>query len=168
MYPGLKINAESFAPHIIRLVDPIWLGVQALIVLQILFPRTPIVTSQHTNLSTYAEIFGGAETARVRQLSSAPSALALSLLFPSSDINPAPSPLPPISHPILPRVLPHSPSFSLSSSFAFHIHIRPFIPTLPHIPAFLEFSPPSTTPHPCAPYGAPRPPPTSSSVRSAG
>ncbi|KAJ7921553.1 hypothetical protein B0H13DRAFT_2318253 [Mycena leptocephala] len=48
---------RSFAPHVIHLVDPIWLGVQAFIALQILFPGTPIVTS-HTNLRTYAEIFG--------------------------------------------------------------------------------------------------------------
>ncbi|KAJ7921547.1 hypothetical protein B0H13DRAFT_2655938 [Mycena leptocephala] len=39
-------------------VDPIWLGVQSLIALQILFPSTPIVTSQHTNVPTYMEIFG--------------------------------------------------------------------------------------------------------------
>ncbi|KAJ7927264.1 hypothetical protein B0H13DRAFT_1048276 [Mycena leptocephala] len=67
VYPGLKINfispaflraLRSFEPHVIHLVDPIWLGVQALIALQILFPSTPIVTSHHTNLPTYAEIFG--------------------------------------------------------------------------------------------------------------
>lgn len=36
----------------------VWLCVQALIALQILFPSILIVTSQLTNLSTYAEIFG--------------------------------------------------------------------------------------------------------------
>ncbi|KAJ7921581.1 hypothetical protein B0H13DRAFT_2415333 [Mycena leptocephala] len=83
VYPGLKINFDesatdiylfpllqlhipaflralrSFAPHVIHLVDPIWLGMQALIALQILFPTTPIVTSHYTNLPTSAEIFGG-------------------------------------------------------------------------------------------------------------
>ncbi|KAJ7921585.1 hypothetical protein B0H13DRAFT_2655949 [Mycena leptocephala] len=49
---------RSFAPHVVHLVDPILLSVQALIALQTLFPSTPIVTSQHTNVPTYTEIFG--------------------------------------------------------------------------------------------------------------
>jgi hypothetical protein len=56
--PAFLRALRSFEPHVIHLVDPIWLGVQALIALQILFPSTPIVTSHHTNLPTYAEIFG--------------------------------------------------------------------------------------------------------------
>ncbi|KAJ7927297.1 hypothetical protein B0H13DRAFT_2653604 [Mycena leptocephala] len=44
--------------RVIRLVDPIWLGVQALFAPQIAFPSTPIVMNHHTNLPTYAEIFG--------------------------------------------------------------------------------------------------------------
>ncbi|KAJ7158174.1 hypothetical protein C8R46DRAFT_1195578 [Mycena filopes] len=67
VYPGLKINfispalvaaLRAFAPHVIHLVDPIWLGVQALCALQVLFPGVPVVTSHHTNLATYAEVFG--------------------------------------------------------------------------------------------------------------
>lgn len=67
VYPGLKINflspaflraLRAFSPHVIHLVDPIWLGVQALAAITILFPTTPIVTSHHTNLPTYAEVFG--------------------------------------------------------------------------------------------------------------
>jgi hypothetical protein len=49
---------RSFVTHVIHLVDPIWLGVQALIALRILFLSTPIVTSHYENLPTYAEIFG--------------------------------------------------------------------------------------------------------------
>ncbi|KAJ7927316.1 hypothetical protein B0H13DRAFT_2312718 [Mycena leptocephala] len=56
--PRLLPCPRTFASHVIHLVDPTWLGVQALIALHILFPGTPIVTSHHTNLPTYAEIFG--------------------------------------------------------------------------------------------------------------
>ncbi|KAJ7921562.1 hypothetical protein B0H13DRAFT_2415287 [Mycena leptocephala] len=56
--PAFLRALRSFAPHVIHLIDPIWLGIQALIALQIQFPGTPIVTSNHTNLPTYAEIFG--------------------------------------------------------------------------------------------------------------
>ncbi|KAF7325126.1 hypothetical protein MKEN_00556100 [Mycena kentingensis (nom. inval.)] len=67
VYPGLKVNFISpafirtlreFDPHVIHLVDPIWLGVQALAAISVLFPSVPVVTSHHTNLPTYAEIFG--------------------------------------------------------------------------------------------------------------
>ncbi|KAF8180448.1 hypothetical protein K438DRAFT_1841873 [Mycena galopus ATCC 62051] len=67
VYPGLKVNFISpaflaalreFSPHVIHLVDPIWLGVQGLAALTLLFPNTPIVTSHHTNLPTYATVFG--------------------------------------------------------------------------------------------------------------
>ncbi|KAJ6608494.1 hypothetical protein B0H10DRAFT_2067775 [Mycena sp. CBHHK59/15] len=67
VYPGLKINFISaafiralreFKPDVIHLVDPIWLGVQALAAITILFPGIPVVTSHHTNLPTYATIFG--------------------------------------------------------------------------------------------------------------
>ncbi|KAJ7799857.1 hypothetical protein B0H13DRAFT_2390729 [Mycena leptocephala] len=54
---GIK-GASGVEDRVIRLVDPIWLGVQALFALQIAFPSTPIVMSHHTNLPTYAEIFG--------------------------------------------------------------------------------------------------------------
>jgi hypothetical protein len=61
IYPGLKVNFISpaflaalrdFVPHVIHLVDPTWLGVQALAALTPLFPNTPIMTSHHTNLPT--------------------------------------------------------------------------------------------------------------------
>ncbi|KAF8180473.1 hypothetical protein K438DRAFT_1976663 [Mycena galopus ATCC 62051] len=54
VYPGLKVNFISpaflaalrqFAPH-------------GLAALTLLFPNTPIVTSHHTNLPTYATVFG--------------------------------------------------------------------------------------------------------------
>ncbi|KAJ7927301.1 hypothetical protein B0H13DRAFT_2265647 [Mycena leptocephala] len=51
-------GASGVEDQVIRLVDPIWLGVQALFALQIAFPSTPIVMSHHTNLPTYAGIFG--------------------------------------------------------------------------------------------------------------
>ncbi|KAJ7927313.1 hypothetical protein B0H13DRAFT_2653611 [Mycena leptocephala] len=56
--PAFRRTLRSFAPQVIHLVDPIWLGVQALITLHILFPGTQILTSHHANLPTYAEIFG--------------------------------------------------------------------------------------------------------------
>ncbi|KAJ7059665.1 hypothetical protein C8F01DRAFT_1145288 [Mycena amicta] len=67
VYPGLKINFISpsfiralreFDAHVIHLVDPLWLGVQALAAIALLFPTVPVVTSHHTNLPTYAAIFG--------------------------------------------------------------------------------------------------------------
>ncbi|KAJ7113573.1 hypothetical protein C8R44DRAFT_930256 [Mycena epipterygia] len=67
VYPGLKINfispafltaLRAFSPTIIHLVDPIWLGVQSLLALHILFPTTAILTSHHTNLPTHAAVFG--------------------------------------------------------------------------------------------------------------
>ncbi|KAJ6503869.1 hypothetical protein C8R45DRAFT_973969 [Mycena sanguinolenta] len=66
-YAGLKINFISphfiqelreFKPDVIHLVDPIWLGVQALLVARLYFPAVPLVTSHDTNLPTYATIFG--------------------------------------------------------------------------------------------------------------
>ncbi|KAJ7723496.1 glycosyl transferase group 1 [Mycena maculata] len=66
-YPGLKINfippsfireLQEFDPDVIHLIDPIWLGVQALTAIKILFPNIPLVTSQDTNLPTYATVFG--------------------------------------------------------------------------------------------------------------
>ncbi|KAJ7927324.1 hypothetical protein B0H13DRAFT_2556879, partial [Mycena leptocephala] len=56
--PAFLRALRSFAPYVIHLIDPIWLGVQVVIALQILFPSTPIVTSHHMNLPTYAGIFG--------------------------------------------------------------------------------------------------------------
>ncbi|KAJ7795884.1 hypothetical protein B0H13DRAFT_2510720 [Mycena leptocephala] len=55
--PAFLRALRSFAPHVIHLVDPILLRMQAHIALQILFPSTSIVTSHHMNLPTYAEIF---------------------------------------------------------------------------------------------------------------
>jgi hypothetical protein len=55
--PGLSPHPALLRPDVIHLVDPICLGVQALIALRILFPATPIVTGHHTNLPTDAEIF---------------------------------------------------------------------------------------------------------------
>ncbi|KAJ7488281.1 glycosyl transferase group 1 [Mycena latifolia] len=66
-YPGLKINfippsfireLREFNPDVIHLVDPIWLGVQALVVIKFLFPGIPVVMSYDTNLPTYATVLG--------------------------------------------------------------------------------------------------------------
>ncbi|KAJ6467899.1 hypothetical protein C8R45DRAFT_1219049 [Mycena sanguinolenta] len=66
-YPGLKINfltpsflstLRAFKPTVIHIVDPIWLGVQSLAALTLLFPDVPIVSSHHTNLPTYTQVFG--------------------------------------------------------------------------------------------------------------
>ncbi|KAJ7769459.1 hypothetical protein B0H16DRAFT_1715915 [Mycena metata] len=66
-YPGLKINFIpmsffdtlcGFSPDVIHLVDPIWLGIQALTAFKILLPGIPLVTSHDTNLPTYSTIYG--------------------------------------------------------------------------------------------------------------
>ncbi|KAJ6505857.1 hypothetical protein C8R47DRAFT_1209802 [Mycena vitilis] len=67
VYPGLKANFVSpvflralraFAPHVVHLVDPLWLGVQALATVTSHLSTTPVVTSHHTNLPTYATLLG--------------------------------------------------------------------------------------------------------------
>ncbi|KAJ7917161.1 glycosyl transferase group 1 [Mycena leptocephala] len=66
-YPGLKMSflppsfiqaLREFNPDVVHLVDPIWLGIQALVVVKLYFPGIPLVTSHDTNLPTYATIFG--------------------------------------------------------------------------------------------------------------
>ncbi|KAK7052757.1 hypothetical protein R3P38DRAFT_3596107 [Favolaschia claudopus] len=71
-YPGLRINflspaalaqLRAFRPTVVHVVDPVWLGVQALLALRLLFSydgnnEVKIVTSHHTNLPTYAEVWG--------------------------------------------------------------------------------------------------------------
>ncbi|KAF8599603.1 UDP-Glycosyltransferase/glycogen phosphorylase, partial [Ceratobasidium sp. AG-I] len=76
LYPGLKLNflrpkflrtiVEFFKdPDVIHVVDPIWLGPQVLFALRRGWcgpkwsdPKAPIVASFHTNLPTYASLFG--------------------------------------------------------------------------------------------------------------
>ncbi|CAE6340983.1 unnamed protein product [Rhizoctonia solani] len=74
IYPGLKLNflrpkflrsIQEFEPDVIHFVDPIWLGPQVLHALQSGWcgpqwaaPNAPIVASFHTNLPTYASLFG--------------------------------------------------------------------------------------------------------------
>ncbi|KAJ7624621.1 glycosyl transferase group 1 [Roridomyces roridus] len=66
-YPGLKINflppsflhqLRQFNPDVIHIVDPICLGIQSLVCVKIFFPDVPLVTSQDTNIPTYAAVFG--------------------------------------------------------------------------------------------------------------
>ncbi|KAI8086476.1 glycosyl transferase group 1 [Halteromyces radiatus] len=66
-YPELKLNLWrpafterllSFAPQVIHIVDPVWLGPAALFMIQRYLPNTPIVSSYHTNLATYCHHFG--------------------------------------------------------------------------------------------------------------
>ncbi|EST09795.1 Glycosyl transferase, family 1 [Kalmanozyma brasiliensis GHG001] len=67
IYPGLKLNfmrprfvrrLQQFKPDIIHFVDPIWLGAQMLPTVQKYLPEVPCVSSYHTNLPTYATLFG--------------------------------------------------------------------------------------------------------------
>ncbi|CED82388.1 Cytochrome b5 [Phaffia rhodozyma] len=83
LYPGLRLNflrpklmhaIEDFKPDVIHMVDPIWLGGQTLIGLELgwageqwVGPNGPgvgggvsgaVVASYHTNLATYATLFG--------------------------------------------------------------------------------------------------------------
>jgi glycosyltransferase involved in cell wall biosynthesis len=67
VYPGLKLNfmrprfvrrLQQFKPDVVHFVDPIWLGAQMLPVVQKWLPEVPCVASYHTNLPTYATLFG--------------------------------------------------------------------------------------------------------------
>lgn len=67
VYPGLKLNfmrprfvrrLQQFKPDVIHFVDPIWLGAQMLPAVQKWLPHVPCVSSYHTNLPTYATLFG--------------------------------------------------------------------------------------------------------------
>ncbi|KAL7413387.1 hypothetical protein BDY24DRAFT_389910 [Mrakia frigida] len=83
VYPGLKLNflrpkfmreIEEFHPDVIHMVDPIWLGGQTLMGLELGWAgeqwvgekgpgvggglRGAVVASYHTNLATYATLFG--------------------------------------------------------------------------------------------------------------
>ncbi|WFD42642.1 hypothetical protein MPSI1_001289 [Malassezia psittaci] len=67
VYPGLKLNFMrprfvrrllQFRPDVIHFVDPVWLGVQMMWVVKRILPDVPCVSSYHTNLPTYASLFG--------------------------------------------------------------------------------------------------------------
>ncbi|PWN27450.1 UDP-Glycosyltransferase/glycogen phosphorylase, partial [Jaminaea rosea] len=67
IYPGLKLNftrprfirrLHQFKPDVVHFVDPIWLGAQMLPIVQKWLPDVPCVASYHTNLPTYAALFG--------------------------------------------------------------------------------------------------------------
>ncbi|CAO1615501.1 unnamed protein product [Sympodiomycopsis kandeliae] len=67
VYPGLKFNfmrprfirrLQQFQPDVCHFVDPICLGRQMLFIVQKLLPDVPCVSSYHTNLPTYATLFG--------------------------------------------------------------------------------------------------------------
>ncbi|KZW03680.1 UDP-Glycosyltransferase/glycogen phosphorylase [Exidia glandulosa HHB12029] len=75
LYPGLKLNflrpkflrtIVEFNPDVIHVVDPVWLGAQFLFALEAGWcgpewqgpRRRPVVASYHTNLPTYATLFG--------------------------------------------------------------------------------------------------------------
>ncbi|KAI3628012.1 hypothetical protein CBS14141_002013 [Malassezia furfur] len=67
VYPGLKLNflrlrfvrrLQQFRPDVVHFVDPIWLGVQMMWVVKKILPDVPCVSSYHTNLPTYASLFG--------------------------------------------------------------------------------------------------------------
>ncbi|KDN52811.1 glycosyltransferase family 4 protein [Tilletiaria anomala UBC 951] len=67
IYPGLKLNfmrprfirrLQQFQPDVVHFVDPIFLGAQLLPCVQRWLPHVPCVASYHTNLPTYATLFG--------------------------------------------------------------------------------------------------------------
>ncbi|KAI7862690.1 hypothetical protein BDF14DRAFT_1852334 [Spinellus fusiger] len=67
LYPELKMNLwragwtkrlVQFAPDVIHLVDPVWLGAVAIAISHLKLPHVPIVTSYHTNLAAYCDHFG--------------------------------------------------------------------------------------------------------------
>ncbi|KAL9940213.1 hypothetical protein V8E36_000918 [Tilletia maclaganii] len=67
IYPGLKLNfmrprfirrLQQFKPDVVHFVDPIWLGAQMLPAVQKWMPEVALVSSYHTNLPTYATLFG--------------------------------------------------------------------------------------------------------------
>ncbi|WFD33945.1 hypothetical protein MCUN1_000773 [Malassezia cuniculi] len=67
VYPGLKLNfarlrfvrrLQQFRPDVVHFVDPIWLGAQMMYVVKHVLPGVPCVSSYHTNLPTYASLFG--------------------------------------------------------------------------------------------------------------
>lgn len=67
LYPELKFNfwrplftqkLKDFNPHVIHLVDPVFLGAFGLAAIRFYLPHVPIVTSYHTNLALYCDHFG--------------------------------------------------------------------------------------------------------------
>lgn len=67
VYPGLKLNfarlrfirrLQQFRPDVVHFVDPIWLGAQMIPLCKLYLPNVPRVSSYHTNLPTYASLFG--------------------------------------------------------------------------------------------------------------
>lgn len=67
VYPGLKLNfarlrfvrrLQQFQPDVVHFVDPIWLGAQMMYIVKRVLPGVPCVSSYHTNLPTYASLFG--------------------------------------------------------------------------------------------------------------
>lgn len=67
VYPGLKLNfarlrfirrLQQFRPDVVHFVDPIWLGAQMIPLCKRYLPNVPRVSSYHTNLPTYASLFG--------------------------------------------------------------------------------------------------------------
>lgn len=67
VYPGLKLNfvrlrflrrLEQFKPDVVHFVDPVWLGAQMMWIVKQRLPDVPCVSSYHTNLPTYASLFG--------------------------------------------------------------------------------------------------------------
>ncbi|KAK4051979.1 hypothetical protein OIO90_004509 [Microbotryomycetes sp. JL221] len=67
VYKGLALNfirpkflskLRQFQPDVIHFVDPIWLCAQVIPVVQWYMPDIPLVASYHTNLASYATLFG--------------------------------------------------------------------------------------------------------------
>ncbi|KAM0786340.1 hypothetical protein ACM66B_001812 [Microbotryomycetes sp. NB124-2] len=67
VYKGLALNfirpkflskLREFKPDVIHFVDPIWLCAQVIPVVQWYMPDVPLVASYHTNLASYATLFG--------------------------------------------------------------------------------------------------------------
>ena len=58
MRPRFIRRLQQFKPDVIHFVDPIFLGAQVLPFVQKWLPDVPCVASYHTNLPTYATLFG--------------------------------------------------------------------------------------------------------------
>lgn len=58
MYADWQLLSPPWRTQVCHFVDPIWLGAQMLPIVQKWLPDVPCVSSYHTNLPTYATLFG--------------------------------------------------------------------------------------------------------------
>ncbi|KAJ7921611.1 hypothetical protein B0H13DRAFT_2318311 [Mycena leptocephala] len=181
--PRLPTHPPLLRPASHPIVDHIWLGVQALIALHILFPGTQILTSHHANLPTYAEIFGWVLSSfAFRRVLCTHSSSTVRLLREKGWANMrlvgrgVDGGVFSVLSFLTGAFLAESPLYALPCPLFFAFYLPLFLLLLPPTPfyrisidgfdadAFLAAFRP-TAPHPCAPREVP-PPPASSSSRS--